>query len=89
VETLLASLASCKAITVRMYADRKQWPLERIDAVARAAMNGYAIVSINVELCFVGTLSTEQRLRLLEIAERCPVQKALTSGVPVASILAE
>ncbi|HZW09330.1 MAG TPA: OsmC family protein [Phycisphaerales bacterium] len=84
VELLLASLASCKAITVKMYADRKQWPLERVEVVARAAsMHGAVIASIETQVRASGDLSEDQRARLLEIAEKCPVQKAITSGVRI------
>lgn len=87
-EVLLSSLAACKAITAKMYADRKSWPLEGVDAVARAsAMDGYAVAEIEVQLRFRGDLSAEQRERLLGIAEKCPVQKAITTGVKVTATL--
>ncbi len=86
---LLASIASCKVITARMYAARKGWPVERIDATARAAdTTGHVITRIEVDLTVVGNLTGEQRQRILEIAEKCPVQKAVSEGIIVDSALA-
>ncbi|MFG0259512.1 MAG: OsmC family protein [Phycisphaerales bacterium JB041] len=86
---LLASIASCKVITAKMYADRKGWPVERIDATARAsAVAGHVISRVEVELTVAGDLTDEQRQRVLEIAEKCPVQKAVSTGMVVSSSLA-
>jgi len=86
---LLASIATCKVITAKMYAARKGWPVERIDATARAAaVAGHVISRVEVELTVVGDLTDEQRQRVLEIAEKCPVQKAVSTGIVVASTLA-
>jgi putative redox protein len=85
-ELLLAALGVCKGMTVRMYAQRKQWPLRavRVD-LARSRTEGAE--QIDVTIAFVGELSEEQRGRLLEIAERCPVHRMLTSGVQIRSSL--
>ncbi|QKK07719.1 MAG: OsmC family protein [Planctomycetota bacterium] len=86
---LLASIATCKVITAKMYADRKGWPVERIDATARAAaVAGHVISRVEVELTVTGDLTDDQRQRVLEIAEKCPVQKAVSTGIVVASKLA-
>lgn len=85
-EFLLISLASCTAITLRMYADRKNWPIEKI------------IVEVNFEkvdnktifkreLQLVGDLTDEQKARLLQIANACPVHKTLTNPIEIQTSL--
>ena len=85
-ELLLAALGVCKGMTVRMYAERKRWPLRavRVD-LTRSQTEGAE--QIDVAISFVGELSEEQRRRLLEIAEHCPVHRMLTSGVEIRSSL--
>ena len=70
-------------LTVRLYAERKGWGLDRIEAhVARDPGEG-KINSIEVELLLGGDLNDEQRQRLIEIAGRCPVHRTLAEGVPI------
>jgi len=85
-ELLLAALGACKAMTLRMYAGRKQWPLRAV-RVHLVRSQAAGAEQIDVTISFVGELSEEQRRRLLEIAEHCPVHRMLTSGVGIRSIL--
>ncbi len=85
-ELLLAALGSCKSMTVRLYAERKQWPLRAVGVIlVRSQAEGAE--QIDVTISFVGELSEEQRRRLLEIAEHCPVSRMLASGVGIRSRL--
>ncbi len=87
-EMLLAALGACKSMTLRMYADRKGWPLESVDVKLRHSRThaedcaaGEAesglISRIDVELEVHGELDDTQRRRLAEIADRCPVHRTL------------
>ncbi len=85
-ELLLAALGACKGMTVRLYAERKQWPLRAVRVTLLPAWAEGA-GQIHVTFAFVGELSEEQRRRLLEIAEHCPVHRMLTDGVHIRSRL--
>ena len=83
-ELLEAALASCTAITLRMYADRKQWPIEAIDVtVGLERIDGKTVFSRNIQL--KGNLDQEQKDRLLQIAKLCPVSKTLSGSIEVNS----
>jgi len=81
-EFLMVSLASCTAITVRMYADRKQWPLEKIRVEVTSETNDKTTIFIR-HIYFEGALDDEQRNRLLQIANSCPVHKVLTNPIEI------
>ncbi|MEJ7559530.1 MAG: OsmC family protein [Pedobacter sp.] len=85
---LLASLGSCTAITIRMYADRKQIPLDaiKIELEICAEENMSAQTSINRKIELTGDLSSEQHGRLMEIADRCPIHRILSNPIKITTI---
>lgn len=89
-QLLLASLGTCTAMTLRMYADRKKWPVEKIkvyltlDVVKRELQQtSYIKRHISIE----GDLTDEQKHRMLQIAEECPLHKILNNPIVISSNL--
>lgn len=93
-EYLLGALGSCMAITLRMYADRKGWPLESIEIRLRTARvhepdcekcatNDVGITTVERVVVLDGALTDEQRARLMQVAERCPVKQTLERGIRI------
>ena len=73
---LCAALGACTSMTLRMYADRKKWPLERVEVdVDHRRVDGQD--HFDRSLTLRGALDASQRERLLEIADRCPVHRSL------------
>ena len=84
-DLLLASLGACTAITLRMYADRKEWPLISVEVGLR--LHGKEQFRIDRTLTITG-LDEEQKARMADIAERTPVTLTLKNGLPIDTRLA-
>jgi putative redox protein len=93
-EAMLGALGGCTAITMRMYADRKGWPLEAVRIRLRqarahepdceiCATDEVGPHRVEREIEMDGPLTDEQRKRILLIADRCPVKQTLERGVRV------
>jgi len=94
-EFLLASLGSCKAITLQMYAERKGWPLRQVQVELQETSGGDALEGrvrdrpqIQALLHLEGDLDEEQRQRLLVMADKCPIHKLLSASVDIHTHLA-
>jgi putative redox protein len=87
-DLLLAALCACTAITLRMYADRKQWPLTRATVDLHFTRDADKSERIDRVLHLEGDLSEEQRARFADIAERTPVTLTLKRGLPILTTLA-
>jgi len=98
-ELLLASLGSCTAITLRMYADRKKWDLDEVlvhlehfkqhanDCNSCSSDRTAKIDKFVRTIELVGDLTFEERKRLLEIANRCPVHRTLENKIEIETVL--
>jgi putative redox protein len=95
---LICALGACTSMTVSSYARRKQWPLEDVTVRLRHSkiyatdcadceQKDARLDHIDREIELHGPLTDEQRARLLEIANRCPVHKTLTSKIEIRTSL--
>ncbi len=78
-----AGLASCIAITMEMYAERKEWELGDVAVEVDVEYDGYLPTSFAATIHLPEALDDEQRSRLLTIAGKCPVHKLLAGETPV------
>jgi uncharacterized OsmC-like protein/alpha/beta superfamily hydrolase len=99
-ELLAAALGACKTMTMRLYAERKGWPLSRARVAVRHGKVHAAdcadcetregrVDEFRCEIALEGALDAEQRARIFEIAERCPVHRTLTGEIKIRATLAE
>ncbi len=85
---LSAALGACKAMTIRLYANRKDWPLNRVQVNVRHKRADLAARDIfEADVTLEGDLDEAQRAKLMEIAGRCPVHQTLTRGADIHSVL--
>ena len=85
---LAGALGACTAMTIRLYADRQAWPLDRVQVNVkhqRASLDARDLFERSIYL--EGPLDEAQRTKLLEIAERCPVHKTLDRGSDIRTTL--
>jgi putative redox protein len=96
-EYLLTAIGSCTVMTLRVYADRKGWPLEGATVQLRSGRShkrdcedcetkkvGIGVIERKIDLA--GPITDEQRVRLLQIADRCPVKQTLEKGITIETI---
>jgi len=93
-DLLLAALGTCTSMTIGLYARKRQWPLENIIVSLRHSKIHAAdcdncetkegkVDRIERDIHLTGSLTDEQRVKLIEIADKCPVHQTLTSEINI------
>ena len=93
-DLLLAALGTCTSMTIGLYARKRQWPLENITVSLRHSKIHAAdcdncetkegkVDRIERDIHLTGSLTDEQRVKLIEIADKCPVHQTLTSEINI------
>jgi uncharacterized OsmC-like protein len=95
-ELLMAALGACTSMTVRIYAERRRWPLESVHICVRHKKvhaddcencegEERLLDRLELEVSFFGALTAEQRHRLMDVAGKCPVHRTLSAPVQIVS----
>lgn len=85
-DLLLSALGECTAMTVRWYAIRKKWPLDKVEVkLSFQTIDKVGVFEKHV-MVFGDDLSEEQRQKLIEIAAKCPVQRTLEGAMEIRTI---
>jgi uncharacterized OsmC-like protein len=93
-ELFAAALGACTSMTIGMYARRKKWPLASVNVRLRhlkshaddcsdCESKDVALDRVERDIELIGNLTGEQRAKLLEIADKCPVHRTLTRGIEI------
>ncbi|MBS1667901.1 MAG: OsmC family protein [Bacteroidetes bacterium] len=86
-DLLCSALVACTCITLRMYADRKEWDLEKVEtSVSLEKTEGENSTTLIREIQLLGKLDLAQKKRLMEIAQQCPVHKILTNSIKINTV---
>lgn len=84
---LCASLAACKVITLRMYANRKGWNVNLIKAKVRLTKTEDGRNTLYCDLDIQGDITADQQTRMLDISKVCPIQKLLVNSTEIITVL--
>ena len=87
-DLLISALGACTVITLRMYAERKQWPVTAVHADIHFTRGDDKVESIDRVLHIEGAVDAEQKKRMAEIAERTPVTLTLKRSLEIRTTLA-
>lgn len=82
-DLLAAALGACTALTLTLYANRKQWDLQDIDVRVNHETTADGVFLLKRRISYIGELDAEQKARLTEIANKCPVHKSLSGVITI------